>query len=86
MCRTVYGDMHLKDLLGSIGSGFLSSATWPSKPKKHYNGLIKITMKIPVNFSRNLPRFLAMGRYPGYKSLSCKRALNANILTQFYTN
>ena len=24
------------------GPGFLSSATWPSLPKKHYNGLIKI--------------------------------------------
>ena len=46
MCRTVYGDMHLKDLLGSNasvlypGTGFLSSATWPLMPKKHYNGLI----------------------------------------------
>ena len=37
MCETVYGDMHYKDLLGSIvksrvlypGPGFLSSATWP---------------------------------------------------------
>ena len=24
------------------GPGFLSSATWPSLPKKHYNGLNKI--------------------------------------------
>ena len=24
------------------GSGFLSSATWPSLPKKHYNGLNQI--------------------------------------------
>ena len=48
VCGTVYGDMHLKDLLGSIhcksrvsypGPGFLSSATWPSLLKKHYNGL-----------------------------------------------
>ena len=39
------------------GSGFLSSATWPSLPKKHYNGLINQ----PINpfligiilFSRN---------------------------------
>ena len=38
---------HSKDLLGSIvsrvlyhGPGFLSSATWPLLPKKHYNGLI----------------------------------------------
>ena len=49
VCGTVYGDMHLKDLLGSIlksrvsypGPGFLSSATWPSLPKKRYNGLIQ---------------------------------------------
>ena len=39
LCGTVNGDMHLKDLL--VGSrvsypspGFLSSATWPSLPKK----------------------------------------------------
>ena len=39
-CGTVYGNMHLKDLLGSIVRvGFLSSATWPSLAKKHYNGL-----------------------------------------------
>ena len=43
MYGTVYGDMHLKDLLVSlvrVGYGFLSSATWPSLPKKHYKGLI----------------------------------------------
>ena len=43
VCGTVYGDMHLKDLLGRVlypGHGFLSSATWPSLLKKHYNGLI----------------------------------------------
>ena len=48
VCGTVYGEMHLKDLLGSFvrvgrlsypGPGFLSSATWPSLPKKHSNGL-----------------------------------------------
>ena len=27
------------------GLRFLSSATWPSLPKKHYNGLINQTMK-----------------------------------------
>ena len=32
MCGTVYGDMHFKDLLGSI-------MIRPSLPKKHYNGL-----------------------------------------------
>ena len=48
VCGTVYGDMHLKDLLGSfvrVGycipvPGFLSSVTWPLLPQKHYNGLI----------------------------------------------
>ena len=33
-CGTIYGNMHLKDILGSIrvlypGPGFISSATWP---------------------------------------------------------
>ena len=66
VCETVYGDMHLKDLVGSgsvwnclwghalkrppgiirkskvsyPGPGFLSSTTWHSLPKQHYNGLI----------------------------------------------
>ena len=46
VCGTVYGDMHLKVLLGSIvrvGCCIAvpnSSATWPSLPKRHYNGLI----------------------------------------------
>ena len=47
MCGTVYGEMHLKKSPGIIrksrvsypGPGSLSSATWPSLPKKHYNGL-----------------------------------------------
>ena len=43
VCGTVYGDMHLKVIHKSSllypGPGFLSSATWPSLPKKHYNGL-----------------------------------------------
>ena len=45
VCGTVDGDMHLKDLLGSIVRvGYcipvLFSATWLLLPKKHYNGLI----------------------------------------------
>ena len=48
MCGTVYGDMHLKDLLGSFirrvlypGPEFLSSAIRPLLSKKQYNnGLI----------------------------------------------
>ena len=51
--------MHLKDLLGSfvrVGyhntvSGFLSSATWPSLPKKHYNGLNQTNQIIERRFS-----------------------------------
>ena len=47
VCGTVYGDMHLerspginrKIRVSYPGPGFLSSATWPSLPKKHYNGL-----------------------------------------------
>ena len=31
------------------GPGFLSSATWPSLPKKHYNGLNQ-TFKLKVNY------------------------------------
>ena len=50
VCGTIYEDMHLKELLGSIarvgtwvlypGLGFLSSATWHLLPNKHYDGLI----------------------------------------------
>ena len=28
-----------KSMVSNPGPGFLSSATWPSLPKKHYNGL-----------------------------------------------
>ena len=49
VCGTDYGDMHLKDFLGSIeesrvlylGPGFLSNATWLLMLKKHYNGFNK---------------------------------------------
>ena len=30
------------------GPGFLSSATWPSLPKKHYDGLNKVLIKISI--------------------------------------
>ena len=48
VCGTVFGDIHLKRSPGIYrksrvsypGPGFLSSATWPSLPKKHCNGLI----------------------------------------------
>ena len=46
VCGTVYGEMHLKSpgiirksRVSYPGPGFLSSATWPSLPKKHFNGL-----------------------------------------------
>ena len=38
------------------GPGFLSSVTWPSLPKKHYNGLnqnLKVMNDCPLIFSRN---------------------------------
>ena len=31
------------------GPGFLSSATWPSLSKKHYNGLILINMLLELS-------------------------------------
>ena len=34
------------------GPGFLSSATWPSLPKKHYNGLNQIKMVIHIAMKR----------------------------------
>ena len=34
------------------GTGFLSSATWPSLPKKHYNGLNSIQTKIANQTSK----------------------------------
>ena len=48
VCGTIYGDMHLKRCPGINrksrvlypGPGFLTSATWPSLPKKLNNGLI----------------------------------------------
>ena len=38
------------------GPGFLSSATWPSLPKKHYNGLNQTGVshyKVPLTFYIN---------------------------------
>ena len=32
------------------GPGFLSSATWPSLPKKHYNGLNQIKPNVSFEF------------------------------------
>ena len=51
VCGTVYGDINYMHALKRSpginrksrvlypGPGFLSSATWPSLPKKHYNGI-----------------------------------------------
>ena len=38
------------------GPGFLSSATWPSLPKKHYNGLNQILQ--PYTYCHQLISFL----------------------------
>ena len=32
------------------GPGFLSSATWPSLPKKHYNGLNKLNKQLHQSY------------------------------------
>ena len=32
------------------GLGFLSSVTWPSLPKKHYNGFINQSMNLKIIF------------------------------------
>ena len=34
--------IYRKSRVSYPGPGFLSSATWPSPPKKHYNGLINM--------------------------------------------
>ena len=36
------------------GPGFLSSATWPSLPKKHNNGLNQTKMIIRVNYVKSI--------------------------------
>ena len=38
------------------GPGFLSSATWPSLPKKHYNGLNQTIQTASVKHCRQLGR------------------------------
>ena len=42
------------------GPGFLSSATWPSLPKKHYNGLNQTKPKLQhhISYVLNLKRFI----------------------------
>ena len=52
VCGTVYGDMHYKypginrkSRVLYPSCGFVSSAPWPSLPKKQYNGLIIINHK-----------------------------------------
>ena len=49
------------------GPGFLSSATWPSLPKKHYNGLNQTKLHIKASFKTNEPR--------GKKILKCSLVL-----------
>ena len=40
------------------GPGFLSSATWPSLPKKHYNGLNQIKPNFLIVEDSNIPMCL----------------------------
>ena len=47
------------------GPGFLSSATWPSLPKKHYNGLNQ-TKPNPVWYSPCMNRTSQVGSLPVY--------------------
>ena len=47
------------------GPGFLSSATWPSLPKKHYNGLNQTKPNLPVVFSYAGVRCQTYGRVTG---------------------
>ena len=42
------------------GPGFLSSATWPSLPKKHYNGLINIRINNCVIDRVHVTKFLGV--------------------------
>ena len=52
MCGTVWGNalkrsgIIRKSRVSYPVPGFLSSATWPSLPKKHYNGLNQLSSKI----------------------------------------
>ena len=39
-----------KSTVSYPGPGFLSSATWPSLPKKHYNGLNQTKQNLHFNF------------------------------------
>ena len=39
------------------GPGFLSSATWPSLPKKHYNGLNQIEKRVILYLTKYLYSF-----------------------------
>ena len=60
------------------GPGFLSSATWPSLPKKHYNGLKQITSFLkPVKLFKiktyTLPNLTQTLQSPTYR-------INANTL------
>ena len=45
------------------GPGFLSSATWPSLPKKHYNGLNKQNYYIIMIFNLLLIECFIMNSY-----------------------
>ena len=44
-----------KSRVSYLGPGFLSSATWPSLPKKHYNGLNQTKLNVNKYYLPTLP-------------------------------
>ena len=60
------------------GPGFLSSATWPSLPKKHYNGFNQTKQK-----SSHI--FLGCYRFH-YITLTNAKSLDLSSIKQMYTN
>ena len=74
MCLREFGGNALKRSPGIIrksrvsypGPGFLSSATWPSLPKKHYNGLNQPNQKFENKHSvykKSRRRFLHLSSF-----------------------
>ena len=43
-----------KSRVSNSGPGFLSSATWPSLPIKHYNGLIKSSISFGLTANQTM--------------------------------
>ena len=50
-----------KSRVSYLGPGFLSCATWPSLPKKHYNGLNQTTMDASsLIFIHLIPKYICI--------------------------